>query len=110
MMASTAPLLTLPAPLTAYVEDERRRADVAGAAVVAFDRDSVRFEQYFGYADLASGTHVGPETLFRAASASKLFTATLLLQEVDAGSVELDAPVNQYLDYLAGIQARTTNG
>jgi CubicO group peptidase (beta-lactamase class C family) len=88
----------MPVDLTAYVETERRRADVAGTAVVAFDRDGVRFQAYFGHANIERGERVTPDTLFRAASISKLFTTTLVMQEVDAGRIGLDDPVNQHLD------------
>jgi CubicO group peptidase (beta-lactamase class C family) len=84
--------------LAAFIEDERRRADVTGAAVAVFDREGIRFAQSFGYADLERGEKVTPQTLFRAASISKLFTTTLVLQEVERGRIELEAPVNQYLE------------
>src|SRR5436189_2949173 len=50
------------------------------------------------FADLERGERATPETLFRAASISKLFTTTLVLQEVESGRIALDAPMNQYLD------------
>jgi len=83
----------LPLAIEAYVEPERRRADVTGTAVAAFDRDAIRFAQGFGFADLERGERVTPETLFRAASISKLFTTTLVLQEVEADRLVLDKPV-----------------
>jgi len=84
--------------LEAFIEGERRRADVTGTAVAAFDRDGKRFAEGFGFADLERGERATPETLFRAASISKLFTTTLVLQEVESGRIALDAPMNQYLD------------
>ncbi len=95
---STSGTSTMPVELAAFVESERRRADVAGAAVVAFGREGVRFEGYFGHANIERGERVNAATLFRAASISKLFTTTLLMQEIDAGRVGLDDPVNQHLD------------
>lgn len=88
----------MPAELAAYVESERRRADVAGAAVVAFDREGPRFHGYFGHANIARGEPVTADSLFRAASISKLFTTTLVMQEIDAGRIGLDDPVNEHLD------------
>src|SRR3990170_4431023 len=93
----------LPAGLASYVEADRRRADVAGIAVAAFDRDGIRFAGGFGYADLARGERITPDTLFWAASISKLFTTTLVLQEVEAGRIGLDDPVNRYLDARARV-------
>ncbi len=104
--ATDAP--TLPSALTAYIESERRRADVAGAAVAAFDRDRVRFAGGFGHADFARGERVTPDTIFRAASISKLFTTTLVLQEVEAGTISLDTGVNRYLS--PGFRLRDRRG
>src|SRR3990172_1172772 len=96
----------VPKELQAFIESERRRADVTGAAVAAFDRDGIRFAEGFGYADLERGERVTPETLFRAASISKLFTTTLVLQEVEGGRIGLDEPVNQYLDADSRVRDR----
>lgn len=84
--------------LEAFVESERRRSDVAAVSVAAFDRDGIRFAFGSGYADLEREEPATPDTLFRAASISKLFTTTLVLREVEAGTLGLDKPVNDYLD------------
>ncbi|NJP66613.1 serine hydrolase domain-containing protein, partial [Streptomyces spiramenti] len=39
------------------------------------------------------------ETLFRVGSVSKLFTATAVMQLVEAGEVDLDTPVEEYVDF-----------
>jgi CubicO group peptidase (beta-lactamase class C family) len=44
------------------------------------------------------GAPITADTLFLIASVTKVWTATMVLQLVDEGSVELDAPVNRYLD------------
>src|SRR3990172_2084421 len=59
-----------------------------------------------GYADVGRGERVTPETLFRAASISKLFTTTLVLQEVEGGRIGLDEPVTQYLDADSRVRDR----
>lgn len=89
---------SLPAELASYIENERRRADVVGVAVAVFDRDRVIYTGGFGHADLARVECVTPDTLFRAASISKLLTTALVLQEVEAGRLTLDDWVNRYLD------------
>lgn len=90
-----------PAPadlaLRTWIEDERRRADLVGAAIAAFDRDGVIFADGFGYADLARAEHVTPSTRFRGASISKLFTTMLALREIDAGRLTLDDPINRHV-------------
>lgn len=63
---------------------------------VAVDGKIVYSEGY-GYADLEQRVPVWPTTKFRIASISKPLTATALMQLVEAGKVDLDAPVQQYL-------------
>ncbi|HET7338312.1 MAG TPA: serine hydrolase domain-containing protein, partial [Candidatus Dormibacteraeota bacterium] len=50
-----------------------------------------------GLADIASGTPVTENTVFRIASVTKTFTAIAVMQLRDRGLVDLDAPANEYL-------------
>ncbi len=54
----------------------------------------------YGFADLASRRPVTPEVLFEIGSIGKSFTAIAILQLVDEGRIDLDAPVEQYLPWL----------
>lgn len=105
MTAQTSATRTpaLPAALTSFVESERRRADVAGIALAAFDRDGIRFAGASGFADIPRSEPATPDTLFLAASVSKLFTTALVLQDVEAGTVALDDPVNRHVDERARV-------
>jgi CubicO group peptidase (beta-lactamase class C family) len=51
-----------------------------------------------GLTRLPDGAAVTADTLFLIASITKVWTATLVMQLVDEGRVELDEPVNRYLD------------
>lgn len=74
--------------------------DVAGAVVVVVKDGQVLLQKGYGYSDLATRAPVDPETtLFRPGSVSKLFTWTAVMQLVEAGKLDLDADVNQYLDF-----------
>src|SRR5262249_46614367 len=46
----------------------------------------------YGYADLDASTPVQPDSLFRIASVSKLFTATAIMTLVDDGKLSLETP------------------
>jgi CubicO group peptidase (beta-lactamase class C family) len=77
-----------------------RRDDIAGAVLVVVKDGKVIFQHGYGYADLAKRTPVIPDlTMFRPGSTSKLFTWTAVMQQVQAGKIDLDADVNQYLDF-----------
>ncbi|MBD9467539.1 serine hydrolase domain-containing protein [Pseudoxanthomonas sp. PXM01] len=74
--------------------------DIAGAVVVVVKDGQVLVQKGYGYADLAKRTPVDPDaTLFRPGSVSKLFTWTAVMQLVQAGKLDLDADVNQYIDF-----------
>jgi CubicO group peptidase (beta-lactamase class C family) len=77
-----------------------RRGDLAGAVIVVIKDGKVLTQRGFGYADAAKRTPVDPaRTLFRPGSVSKLFTWTAVMQQVEAGKIDLDADVNTYLDF-----------
>jgi len=77
-----------------------RRADIAGAGIVVVQDGKVIFEKGYGYANLQKRSPIIPDrTLFRPGSVSKLFTWTAVMQQVQAGKLNLDADVNQYLDF-----------
>jgi len=74
--------------------------DIAGAVVVVVKDGQVLLQKGYGHADLAGRTPVDPDTtLFRPGSISKLFTWTAVMQLVEQGRLDLDADVNQYLDF-----------
>jgi CubicO group peptidase (beta-lactamase class C family) len=76
------------------------QADVAGAVVVVVKDGQVLFKKGYGCADVARRRPVDPDTtLFRPGSISKLFTFTAVMQLVEAGRINLDADINQYLDF-----------
>src|SRR3546814_1498657 len=74
--------------------------DIAGAVVVVVKDGQALLQKGYGYADLEKHTPVDPaDTLFRPGSISKLFTWTAVMQLVEQGKLDLDADVNQYLDF-----------
>jgi CubicO group peptidase (beta-lactamase class C family) len=68
-------------------------------AAVLFDHEVVLSEAY-GLADIDAGTPLTTSHLFRVASHSKTFTATAVMQLVEAGLVRLDDPVGRWLPFL----------
>ena len=92
-----------PAELEAFVDGLVREAmaadHIAGVTVAVVQNGQVALSKGYGFADLEPGARrVDPErTLFRLGSVSKTFTWIALMQEVEAGRVRLDAPVNGYL-------------
>ncbi len=76
------------------------RGQIPGAVVVIVTRDGVLLQKGFGYSDLKTRKPVLPDaTLFRPGSVSKLVTWTAVMQQVEAGKLDLDKDVNAYLDF-----------
>src|SRR5262247_3464258 len=74
--------------------------DIAGAAVVIVKDGEVLALRGYGDADVEKRIPVDPaRSLFRTGSVGKLFTWTAIMQQVEAGRLELDRDVNDYLDF-----------
>jgi len=74
--------------------------NIAGGVLVIVKDGKILFAKGYGYANVAKKTPViADETLFRPGSVSKLFTWTAVMQQVQAGKLDLDRDVNDYLDF-----------
>jgi CubicO group peptidase (beta-lactamase class C family) len=60
-----------------------------------------------GVADMSSGAPVTPETVFRIGSLTKTITAIAVLQLLEQGLVDLDAPANDYLRTFRLVPVKT---
>ena len=74
---------------------------VAGAVAGLVSGDHLVWRATFGHADLESARPVELETVFRAASITKTFTATAVVQLQDAGALRLDDPLTVHLPEFA---------
>ena len=76
------------------------KGNIPGAVVVVVRGNSPVLAKGYGFSDVAKRTPVDPDaTLFRPGSVSKLFTWTAVMQQVEAGKLDLDRDVNAYLDF-----------
>jgi CubicO group peptidase (beta-lactamase class C family) len=86
--------------LDGYMPYALHSGDIAGAVVAIVKDGKVLTERGYGFSDLEKRTPVDPkQTLFRPGSVSKLLTWTAVMQLVEQGKINLDADVNQYLDF-----------
>jgi CubicO group peptidase (beta-lactamase class C family) len=94
--------------IDAYLDREMRELRIPGLALGIVHDDEIVHLQAFGVAD-ASGRAVTPQTPFILASASKSFTALAIMQLVEDGKVDLDAPVVTYLpSFSVGDESAST--
>jgi len=76
--------------------------NIPGAVVAVVADGDLVYTNGYGYADIDTQSPVDPEeTLFHVGSITKLFTWTAVMQQVEAGRIDLDADVNTYLKDLS---------
>jgi CubicO group peptidase (beta-lactamase class C family) len=74
----------------------RERHGVPAASVAVLSGDEIDAAAS-GILNLATGVEATADSLFQIGSITKVWTATLTMQLVDEGRIELDAPVRRYL-------------
>jgi len=84
------------AALIETAEDIAASADVIGLAVAVVRDGEVETIRTFGVRDLDSRLPVEPTTVFRIASLSKGFTASLVARLVEEGALSFDDPIAGY--------------
>ena len=82
------------AELTAFIASQMRLSRIPSLAVGIIRRDRIVYLRSFG---TTAGKPVTPQTPFLIGSLSKSFTALGVMQLVEAGKLNLDTPVYQYL-------------
>ncbi len=93
--------------LETFVARELREKGIPAAAIALVDDQKIVWSRGFGVArpekipesdtELPVGPPMTPETPIRAGSVSKLFTSILVMREVEAGRLDLDASITNYL-------------
>jgi len=94
--AAYAPVV---AALTEYVGAEMSDKHIPGLSLALVDGDEIVWAQGFGVAE--RGTPAAADTVYRVGSVSKLFTDVAVMQLVERGELDLDAPIETCLPELA---------
>jgi CubicO group peptidase (beta-lactamase class C family) len=82
-----------------YIAAQMNDLGIPGMALGIVEDGQIAYLQGFGVADF-SGRDVTPQTPFYIASLTKSFTALAVMQLVEAGKIDLDAPVQTYLTWF----------
>src|SRR5215204_5011990 len=85
--------------IDAYVERQIDRLKIPGAALAIVEGDEIAHLRGFGQAR-PGGDAPTPQTPFIIGSLTKSFTALAVVQLVEDGKVELDAPIQRYLPWF----------
>ena len=87
------------AAIDKFIEAEMQAQRIPGLALGIVNGDQIIHIKGFGISD-PSGLAVTPQTPFIIGSLSKSFTALAVMQLVEAGKIELDAPVQRYIPWF----------
>ena len=79
------------------IRDELAAKGGPGAAVAVYQDGEIVYEQGYGTRMRGGAIAVDASTQFRIGSITKMFTAAAVMQEVDAGRVDLRAPITRYI-------------
>lgn len=84
-----------------FLADYLKNSSAPSLGFVLVKDGKILFERGYGYADAEKKTPVVPgQTLFYAASVSKLVTATAVMQLIEQGELKLDEDANAYLKHF----------
>lgn len=79
------------------IDQEMARNEITGISIALVDNQQVIWQQGFGYADLENRVPAAPETVYRAGSIAKVFTAAATMQLAEQGKLDIDRPLSAAL-------------
>jgi CubicO group peptidase (beta-lactamase class C family) len=91
--------------LAAWIESQLAYSGVPGLSIGILHDQELVWSAGFGRASLDPPRPATPDTLYRIASITKLFTSTAILQLRDAGKLQLDDPIVEHLPWFSIKQA-----
>lgn len=83
--------------ISCLIQKKMKKHKVTGLSIALVDGQEIVWAYGFGFADLANNIPAKPETVYRAGSISKLFTAIAVLQLAEQGKIDIDQPLQTYL-------------
>jgi CubicO group peptidase (beta-lactamase class C family) len=85
--------------MDAYIEEQMQKLSIPGLSLAIVEGDQIAHLRGFGRAR-PGGEIPNPQTPFFIGSVTKSITALAVMQLVEAGRVELEAPVQRYLPWF----------
>ncbi|MDH3274710.1 MAG: beta-lactamase family protein [Gammaproteobacteria bacterium] len=83
--------------LPELIRKKMQERKVVGLSIAIVDNQDVAWAEGFGFADKDKSIPATPETIYRAGSITKLFTATAAMQLAESGKLDIDQPLQNYL-------------
>ena len=87
--------------LAPLIRAAQARFQIPGLSLILVRGNETLWAEGFGFADEARGVPATPDTVYRAGSLAKPFTATAVMQLAERGDIDIDQPLNGYLSELS---------
>ena len=84
----------------AFIKTEMKARSIPGLQVVVIQRGSIVKTGHYGWANVEFSVPVTDSTVFSINSITKAFTGVAMMQLVEEGKMDIEAPVSHYLDSL----------
>ena len=109
-VASNPDVLGAERLFSAWMDGQIAYRGLPGIVVGVVSDQQLVWAKGFGYADIQAKIPMSPDTKFRMASHSKLFTAIAIMQLREEGKLRLDDPVEKYLPWFKAAPAGDDDG
>ena len=83
--------------LDAYLDGLIHKHAMPSASVAIVKNGRVTYAKAFGYSDLENDVKATPDSVYRLGSITKQFTATMIMQLVNEGKLNIDQPIREIL-------------
>ena len=91
--------------IESFIKHEMADKELPALSIALVDDQQTIWSKGFGFADPVKKVPATAETVYRVGSVSKLFTDIAVMQLVERGKLDLDAPITRY---LPGFKPRKT--
>ena len=83
--------------LTEFITEQIKEKDLPALSIALVEDQRIVWQRGFGFTDPKAKRPATESTVYRVGSVSKLFTDIAVMQLVEQGKLELDAPVERYI-------------
>jgi CubicO group peptidase (beta-lactamase class C family)/D-alanyl-D-alanine dipeptidase len=94
---ASAPYAAIIPSIEQFIAHEMEDKELPAISIALVDDQRIVWSKGFGSADPKAKTPATAETIYRVGSVSKLFTDIAVMQLVERGKLDLDAPITTYL-------------
>ena len=95
-VTAAGPYVPVARALASLIEHERASKDIPAISIALVRGPRIVWANGSGWADSSRGKRATASTVYRVGSVSKLFTDLAIMQLVERGKLQLDAPVQRY--------------